>query len=133
MKAKDWQSTAKLIRERQSQAATADSSELSSFPLSELSVDDSGPPTVLQGTYVALSTSTPIRMPQGNQQIMDSAPDESPFQQVIPSITFQEKHPDFEIQPVNTIRPPEIEHTPQALVPTDTLLSIIRKLKHLIM
>ena len=42
MKAKDWQSTAKLIRERQNQAATADSSELSSFPLSELSVDESG-------------------------------------------------------------------------------------------
>ena len=43
MKAKDWQSTAKLIRERQSQAATADSNELSSFPISELSVDESGP------------------------------------------------------------------------------------------
>ena len=25
-------------------------------------------------------------MPQGNQQTMDSAPDESPFQQMIPSI-----------------------------------------------
>ena len=47
MKAKDWQSAAKLIRERQKQAVTADSSELSSFPLSELSVNESGPPTVL--------------------------------------------------------------------------------------
>ena len=36
---------------------------------------------------------------------------------------------DFEIQPVNTIRPPEIEYTqtPQALMSTDTPLSIIRK------
>ena len=35
----------------------------------------------------------------------------------------------FEIQPVNTIRSPEIEYTqrPQALVPTDTRLSIVRK------
>ena len=42
---------------------------------------------------------------------------------------LSEKHPDFEIQPVNTIQPPEIEYTQtsQALVPTDTLLSIIRK------
>ena len=42
---------------------------------------------------------------------------------------LSEKHPDFEIQPVNTIRPPETEHTqrPQALVPTYTPLSIIRK------
>ena len=32
---------------------------------------------------------------------------------------MSEKHPDFEIEPVNTIQPPEIEYTqtPQALVP----------------
>ena len=86
MKATDWQTTAKLMRERQSQAATADSSQLSSFPLSELPLDDSGPPTVLQGPYMPLSTSTPVRVSQDNQPPMDSAPDESPFQQVIPSI-----------------------------------------------
>ena len=42
---------------------------------------------------------------------------------------MSEKHPDFEIEPVNTIRPPEIEYIqmPQALVPIDTPLSIIRK------
>ena len=42
---------------------------------------------------------------------------------------LSEKHPDFEIQPVNTIRAPEIEYTqtPQALVPTDVPLSIIRR------
>ena len=42
---------------------------------------------------------------------------------------LSEKQPDFEIQPVNTIRPPEIEYTrtSQPLVPIDTPLSIIRK------
>ena len=42
---------------------------------------------------------------------------------------LSEKHLDFEIQPVNTIRPPEIEYTrtSQPLVPIDTLLSVIRK------
>ena len=42
---------------------------------------------------------------------------------------MSEKHPDFEIEPVNTIQPPEIEYTqmPQALVPIDTPLSIICK------
>ena len=55
MKAKYWQTTAKLIRERQNQATTVDSSQLSSFPLSELPLDDSGPPTMLQGPYVPLS------------------------------------------------------------------------------
>ena len=40
-----------------------------------------------------------------------------------------EKHPDFEIQSVNTIRPPEIEYTRtfQPLVPIDTQLLVIRK------
>ena len=73
--------------------ATADTSKLSSFPLSELSVDESRPLTVLQGPYAPLSTSTPICMPQGNQQTMDRSPDESPFQQVIPSILQQSLYP----------------------------------------
>ena len=42
---------------------------------------------------------------------------------------LSEKHPDFEIQAVNTIRPPEIEYTKtsQPLVLVDTPLSVIRK------
>ena len=42
---------------------------------------------------------------------------------------MSEKHPDFEIEPVNTIRPPEIKYTKtsQALVPIDTPLSILCK------
>ena len=44
----------------------------------------------------------------------------TPVQTVIQRMS--EKHPDFEIEPVNTIQPPEIEYTqmPQALVPIDT-------------
>ena len=39
---------------------------------------------------------------------------------------MSEKHPDFEIEPVNTIQSPEIEYTqtPQALVPIDTPLPL---------
>ena len=42
---------------------------------------------------------------------------------------MSEKHQDCEIEPVNTIRPPEIEYTqmPQVLVPIATPLSIICK------
>ena len=42
---------------------------------------------------------------------------------------MSEKHPDFEIEPVNTIRSLEIKYTQtsQALVPIDTPLSIIHK------
>ena len=42
---------------------------------------------------------------------------------------LSEKHPDFDIQPVNTIRPPDIKYKrgSQPLVPIDTPLSVIRK------
>ena len=51
----------------------------------------------------------------------------TPVQKAIQRMS--EKHPDFEIEPVNTIQSPEIEYTqtPQALVPIDTPLSIICK------
>ena len=54
-------------------------------------------------------------------------------QQLTPAQTalqrLSEKHPDFEIQAVNTIRPPDIKYTQksQPLVPVDTPLLIIRK------
>ena len=57
-------------------------------------------------------------LPQNPQQL-------TPVQIAIQRMS--EKHPDFEIEPVNTIWPPEIEYMqmPQALVPIDTPLSII--------
>ena len=59
-------------------------------------------------------------LPLNSQQL-------TPVQTAIQRLS--EKHPDFEIEPVNTIQPPEIEYTqmPQALVPIDTPLSIICK------
>ena len=54
-------------------------------------------------------------------------------QQLTPAQTalqrMSEKHLDFEIQAVNTIRPPDIKYTQksQPLVTVDTPLSIIRK------
>ena len=54
-------------------------------------------------------------------------------QQLTPAQTtlqrMSEKHLDFEIQAVNTIRPPDIEYTKtsQPLVPVDMPLSVIRK------
>ena len=59
-------------------------------------------------------------LPLNSQQL-------TPVQTAIQKMS--EKHPDFEIEPVNTIRPLEIEYTqtPQALVPIDTPLSIICK------
>ena len=93
MKAKYWQKATQLVHERQSQAAMADTSELSSFSLSELPVDQSGPPTVIHGPYVPLSTSMPVHMPTDNQQTTEAAEEETSFQQVIPNIAQQSLYP----------------------------------------
>ena len=93
MKVKDWQKVTQLVHKRQNQAATADTSELSSFSLSELPVDQNGPPTLIHRPYVPLSTSTPVHMPSDNQQTTEATQDESSFQQVIPNIPQQSLYP----------------------------------------
>ena len=93
MKGKDWQKAAQLVQERQSQVATADTSELSSFSLSELPVDQSGPPTVVHGPYAPLSTNMPVHVPSDNQQTTEATQDESSFRQVITNIPQQSLYP----------------------------------------
>ena len=79
MKTKDWQKAAQLVHERQNQAATADTSELSGFSLSELPVDQSGPPALIHRPYVPLSTSMPVYAPSNSQQATEATQDESSF------------------------------------------------------
>ena len=73
-------------------------------------MDDGGPPTVLQGPYIPLSTSTPIRMQQGNQQMMDSPQDKYPYQQVLLSVLHQSLYPTIAAlgTSVNTVVSPSI-------------------------
>ena len=65
MNASSWKKAVDLVAQgtqanQQVQAtATADSSQLESFPLSTLSTNDSGPPQVNYGTEQPLTVSTP--------------------------------------------------------------------------
>ena len=79
MKVKDWQKATQLVWQRQNQAATADTSELSSFSLSKLLVDQSGPPALMQGPYVLLSTNTPVHASQDNNQYTEATEEETSF------------------------------------------------------
>ena len=64
MNASSWKKAADLIaqwtqaNQQLQAAATADSSQLESFPLSALLADDSGPPQVNYGTEQPLAVST---------------------------------------------------------------------------
>ena len=65
MNVSTWRKAADLIAQQTQDnqqvqtAATADSSQLESFPLSTLSANDSGPPQVNYGTEQPLAASTP--------------------------------------------------------------------------
>ena len=65
MNASSWRKVVDLIaqgtqaNQQVQTAATADSSQLESFPLSALSADNSGPPQVNYGTEQPLAASTP--------------------------------------------------------------------------
>ena len=65
MNASSWRKAADLVapetqaNQQVQTAATADSSQLESFPLITLSANDSGPPQVNYGTEQPLTASTP--------------------------------------------------------------------------
>ena len=82
MNPSDWIKAAALVRQQKQEAAISDTDQLSSMPLSQLAMDDSGPPVVHYGTRVPTATSTPMHTEihtQGSQQ-------EDPCQQIIPGI-----------------------------------------------
>ena len=89
MNASSWRKAADLIAQgtpanQQTQAAaTADSSQLESLPLSALSADDSGPPQVNYGTEQPLAASTPRASSTSTQetQAADS------YHQIIPGMS----------------------------------------------
>ena len=113
MKVKEWQKTTQLVWERQNQAATTGTSELSSFSLSELPADQSGPPALIHGPYAPLSTSTPVQASSDNNQFTEATQDESSFWQVIPNMPHQSLYPSLAAMgsSPNTALPPSIPLT----------------------
>ena len=58
MNPSDWIKGAALITQQKQEAATADTDQLSSMPLSQLAMDDSSPPVMHYGMYMPTATST---------------------------------------------------------------------------
>ena len=61
MNLSDWIKSAALATQHKQEAATAETDQLSSMPLSQIAMDDSGPPVVHYGTHVP----TAMNMPTG--------------------------------------------------------------------
>ena len=89
MNASSWRKAADLVaqgtqaNQQVQAAATADSSQLESFPLSTLSADDSSPPQVNYGTEQPLTASTPRASSTSTQETQDA----DTYHKIIPGMS----------------------------------------------
>ena len=59
MNPSDWRKAEALVSQHKQAAATAETDQLDSMPLSKISIDDSGPLVVHYGSQVPVAASTP--------------------------------------------------------------------------
>ena len=59
MNPSDWIKAAALVTQHKKESAMAEMDQLSSMPLSQIAMDDSGPLVVQYGTHMPVAVSTP--------------------------------------------------------------------------
>ena len=77
-----WIKAAALITQQKQEAATPDTDQLSSMPLSQLAMDDSSQPVVHYGMHMPAATSTPTYLEMDTYTLQQ----EDTYQQIIPGI-----------------------------------------------
>ena len=82
MNPSDWIKAAALITQQKQEAATTDTDQLSSMPLSQLAMDDNSPSVVHYGMHMPAATSTPTHA----EMDMYTSQQEDTYQQIIPGI-----------------------------------------------
>ena len=80
MNLSDWRKA--LVTQHKQEATRAEMDQLSSIPLSQIAIDDSGPPIVHYGMHVLIAASTPT----GTNVHIHSSQQEDSYQQIIPGI-----------------------------------------------
>ena len=78
----DWRKAAALVTQHKQEATMAEMDQLSSMPLSQIAIDDSGLPVVHYGSHMPVAASTPT----GTATHMHSSQQEDSHQQIIPGI-----------------------------------------------
>ena len=82
MNPSDWIKAATLVTQHIQEAATTETDQLSSMPLNQIAMDDSGPPVMHYGTHMPAVMS----MPTGTDVHVHSSQQEDSYQQIIPGI-----------------------------------------------
>ena len=88
MNLSDWIKAAILITQQKQEAATTDTDQLSSMPLSQLAMDD-GPPVMHYGMHMPAATSTPTHVEMDTHSLQQ----EDTNQQIIPGIPQSSLYP----------------------------------------
>ena len=107
MNLSDWIKAAALVTQQKQEAATTDTDQLSSMPLSQLAMDDNSPPLVQYGMHVPAATS----MPTHTEVHMHSSQQEDSYQQIIPGIPQGSLYPTFSSLSSEAITSPEEAQT----------------------
>ena len=105
MNPSDWIKAAALVTQQKQEAPISDTDQLSSMPLSQLAMNDSGPPVVHYGMHIPTATSTPTCTEvhtQGSQQ-------EDSYQQIIPGIPQGSLYPTLSLLSSEVIIPQEAQ------------------------
>ena len=85
----DWRKAAALVTQHKQGATMAETDQLSSMPLSQIAIDDSGSPVVHYGLHMHVAASTPA----GTTTHAHSSQQEDSYQQIIPGIPQSSLYP----------------------------------------
>ena len=107
MNPSDWRKAATLVNQHKKAAATAETDQLNSMPLSEISIDDSSLLVVHYGSHVPVAASTPI----GTAAHMQSSLQEDSYQEIIPGIPQGSLYPTLSFLSSGPVAPATNEHS----------------------
>ena len=102
----DWRKAVVLVSQHKQAATTAETDQLNSMPLSEISIDDSSLLVVHYGSHVPVAASTPT----GTATHMQSSPQEDFYQEIIPGIPQGSLYPTLSSLRSGPVAPATNEH-----------------------
>ena len=103
----DWRKAATLVSQHKQVATTAETDQLSSMPLSEISIDDSDLLVVHYGSHMPVAASTPT----GTTTHVQSLLHEDSYQEIIPGILHGSLYPTLSSLSSGPVAPDTNEHS----------------------
>ena len=96
-----------MVSQHKQVAVTAKTEQLSSMPLSEISIDDSSPLVVHYGSHMPVAASTPT----GTTAHVQSSPHKNSYQEIIPGIPQGLLYPTLSSLSSGPVAPDTNEHS----------------------